>query len=246
MNNPDDYSDEFLNAYIDGELDKDETGRLLNELRYNKPLSTRITDLQKVREMVRYAYNEKVSPTHKNSTHPTRWNKPKMAFAASILLSLGIALGWSLHLLDQGNRGLLEIAEAIQLKPIAANTSDEIKIVLHVTTDKPHKLDTILKEAEKFLSQNNHSKKVKMDILTNGKGIKLLQAKHSPYSQRIKDLQKRYKNLTFKACQQALQRAQKRRGNNSKIELLPDTVTVPSALGELMKKQRDGWSYIKI
>jgi len=246
MNHPNDYSDEFLNAYIDGELDKEETGRLLDELRYNEPLSTRITDLQKVREMVRYAYNEKTSPSDKQTINSHAIKKTKMAFAASILLSLGMALGWSLHLHNQPSNSLLDIAEAIQIKPIAANADDEIKMVLHVTTDKPHKLDTILNEAEKFLSQNNNAKKVKMDILTNGSGIKLLQAKHSPYSKRIKELQQRYKNLTFKVCQQAIRRAQQRMGKKGKIEMLPETVTVPSALGEIMKKQRDGWSYIKI
>lgn len=246
MNTPQEYSDELLNAYIDGELDKEETGRLLDELRYNTELSTRITDLQKVREMVRYAYHEKV-PASTHSDGNTRSTKTKMAFAASILLSLGMALGWSLHLHSQPSHGIMDIAEAIQLAPASTHASDDIKMVLHVTTDKQHKLETILDEAEKFLSQNeNNNKKVQMDIITNGKGLKLLQAKHSPFSQRISELQQRYQNLTFKACQKAILRARSRAGKDEKIEMLPETVTVPSALGEIMKKQRDGWSYIKI
>ena len=239
--------DDILNAYIDGELDKEETGRLLDELRYNSLLSTRITDLQKVREMVRYAYHEKIPPSHHEDSNIRSIKKTKMAFAASILLSLGMALGWSLHLHSQPNQGLLDIAEAIQLNPVSANNRENIKMVLHVTTDKQHKLETILDEAERFLSQNeNTNNKVQMDILANGKGLKLLQANHSPFSLRISELQKRYQNLTFKACQKAIKRAQQRAGNGETIEMLPETVTVPSALGEIMQKQRDGWSYIKI
>ena len=114
MKNNNDYSDEFLNAYIDGELDAEETGRLLDELRYNEVLSARITDLQKVREMVRYAYHEKVPPTQGLRAKSSVLKKSRMAFAASIILSLGMALGWGLHLHSQSSTGLLDIAEAMR------------------------------------------------------------------------------------------------------------------------------------
>jgi intracellular sulfur oxidation DsrE/DsrF family protein len=240
-----DYSDEFLNAYIDGELDQEETGRMLDELRYNEVLSDRITDLQKVREMVRYAYHEKIPPVHGQRVKSNIMKKSRMAFAASIILSLGMALGWGLHLHSQSSNGLLDIAEAIHIKPAAAVTDGEIKLVLHVTTNSKDKLGTVLDETERFLNQyENTNQKVKLDILTNGNGLKLLRADHSPFSQRIKDLQQRYQNLTFKACRNAINRMQQKTGE--KVLMLPDTVTVPSALGEIMKKQREGWSYIKI
>jgi intracellular sulfur oxidation DsrE/DsrF family protein len=245
MKNNNDYSDEFLNAYIDGELDPEETGRMLDELRYNEVLSARITDLQKVREMVRYAYHEKVPPTQGLRVKSSVLKKSRMAFAASIILSLGMALGWGLHLHSQTNAGLLDIAEAMQIKPAASSTNGEIKLVLHVTTDSKHKLRTVLDETEKLLKQyENATQKVQLDILTNGNGLKLLHAGYSPFSQRIKNLQKRYQNLTFKACQNAINRVRQKTGKE--IVMLPDTVTVPSALGEIIKKQREGWSYIKI
>jgi intracellular sulfur oxidation DsrE/DsrF family protein len=245
MKNNNDYSDEFLNAYIDGELDPEETGRMLDELRYNEALSARITDLQKVREMVRYAYHEKVPPAQVLRVKSNVMKKSRMAFAASIILSLGMALGWGLHLHSQSNTGLLDIAEAMQIKPAASITDGDIRLVLHVTTDSKHKLKTVLDETEKLLDQYvNSSRKVQLDILTNGKGLKLLHADYSPFSQRIKDLQKRYQNLTFKACQNAINRVKKNTGKE--VLMLPDTVTVPSALGEIMKKQQEGWSYIKI
>jgi len=245
MNNSKDYSDEYLNAYIDGELDKKETGRLLDELRYNPELDARITDLQKIREMVRYAYHEKLPPEKSPLARTMLAKKSRIAFAASIILSLGVALGWSLHLHSQQTNGLLEIAEAMQIKSAAANNESEIKLMLHVTTDNQNKLQTVLDETENFLSQyESMGKKVKLDILTNGKGLKLLHANHTPFAERIKLLQQRYQNLTFKACQNAINRAQKKTGK--KLFMLPETVTVPSALGEVMKKQQEGWSYIKI
>jgi len=245
MNNREHYSDEYLNAYIDGELNKEETGVLLDELRYNPELDVRITDLQKIREMVRYAYHEKLPPENKQQKRSVFNKKSRIAFAASIILSFGMALGWSLHLHSQQTNGLLDIAQAMQIKPVVANNDDEVKLMLHVTTGDKHKLKIVLDETEKFLSQYEHTnKKVKLDILTNGMGLKLVNADHSPFGARIKALQQRYQNLTFMACKNAIKRIQQKSGKQ--LLMLPDTVTVPSALGEVMRKQQEGWSYIKI
>jgi len=239
------YSDEFLNAYIDGELDQEETGLLLHELRYNEKLSQRITDLQKVREMVRYAYHDALPECQEPETARQQPSRSRMALAASIILSLGIALGWGLHLHSQSTDGLIEIAEAIQIKSTDTTNQQEIKLVLHVTTNAEHKINTVLNETEALLDLYLESnKQVKLDILTNGKGLALLHAKHSPYSERIQALQAKYKNLTFKACANAIKRARMLTGKET--EMLPETVIVPSALGEVMKKQQEGWSYIKI
>jgi intracellular sulfur oxidation DsrE/DsrF family protein len=245
MNDKDPYSDEHLNAFIDGELDKPETGQLLDELRYNKQLDERITDLQKIREMVRYAYHEKV-PSQNEGKQPLRSpKKSRMALVASVMMLFGTLLGWNLHQQSQSSQGLLEIAEAMQLKAPVSAQQNEIRLMLHVTTDDHMKLETVLNETEKFLDASQQgNRKVKLDILTNGKGLKLLAATHSPFENRIKDLQQRFNNLTFKACQNAINRMQKRTGKE--LKMLPDTVTVPSALGEVMKKQKEGWSYIKI
>lgn len=245
MKHQQDYSDEFLNAYIDGELDQEETGQLLDELRYNTSLNERITNLQKVREMVRYAYTDALPDIQHNPAVTTKTSRSKLAIAASLILSLGIALGWGLHLHSRTADGLLQIAEAVQIKSAVVDKSQEVKLLLHVTTNAKHKINTILDETEALLkSYKALNRKVKIDVLTNGKGLALLRANHSPYSKRIQALQEKYKNLTFKACAKAIKRARKLSGKN--VPMLPDTIIVPSAIGEVMKKQQEGWSYIKI
>jgi len=245
MNTLNDYSDEFLNAYIDGELDKEETGLLLNELRYNQALSQRITDLQKVREMVRFAYHDVLPEISQSQTDSKQTSRSKLAIAASIILSLGVALGWGLHIYSQTPDGLLQIAEAIQIKSAATADNQETKLVLHVTTNAEHKINTVLDEAEALLeSYLTSNKQVKLNILSNGKGLALLKANHSPYSKRIQALQEKYKNLTFLACKKAIDR--KRLLSKKETAIIPEAIIVPSALGEIMKKQQEGWSYIKI
>ena len=242
MNNHEDYSDEFLNAYIDGELDKSEAGALLEELRYNKELSKRVTDLQKIREMVRYAYQDIPVQLQPESAKQRSVFRNRKFFAAAAVMLVGIAVGWNLHQYRQPANGLLDFASSMQVKAVNDN---HMNIVLHVTTDDERKLNTVLNQTEILLDKYQHEKQqVKLDILTNAKGLKLLHAKHSPFNKRISALQERFDNLTFKACKVAIERAEKRLGE--KIDMLPETVVVPSALSEIMEKQHDGWSYIKI
>ncbi|HEC30003.1 MAG TPA: hypothetical protein ENI65_10505 [Gammaproteobacteria bacterium] len=239
----DSYSDEFLNAYVDGELDQEETGGLLRELRHNQELGARIADLEKIRGMVRFAYNNIPVYNHEQGRNkPVSWTW--MTIAAGILLSIGVVLGWSMQYYNPAPNGLIEIAEAMQINPVAKDDS-RIRMVLNVTTNNKNKLETVLDETEKFLKRyRNSAQKVSLDILTNGKGLKLLMANHSPYADRIKRLQEEYENLTFKACKRAIMRVQHKTGKD--IIMLPGTVVVPSALGEIMEKKKEGWSYIKI
>jgi len=237
------YSDEFLNAWIDNELEQEEAGILVEALRHDPELNARVNELKNVREMVRFAYRDIVSASEKNDLNTQHSKKRFKMLAASLLLITGTAIGWVLHVATQTPASILDIAKAVQLKSIPVN--NEINMVLHVTTNDKNKLTTLLDETERLLKKYNHaSKKVRLDILTNGPGLQLIKAKHSPFAERIQKLQQQYNNLTFKACSKAIKRLQKKSGGS--FEALPDTVVVPSALGEIMKRQGEGWSYIKI
>lgn len=242
MNKDKRFSDEFLNAYLDGELDSKETGLLLRELMYNSDLNARLSELKNVRDMVRYAYGT-ISTPYSETRKTSPGKKLAYSLAATFLLGLGMLLGWQLQIGNQPQGSLLDIANALQLP--TRNANGDLKLVLHVTTEDQRKLKTVLEEAESLLKEyENSTHKVKLDILTNGKGLNLLRADTSPYAARIHALQLRYSNLNFKACQQAINRLKKEKGIQAKM--LPETIIVPSALGEIIRKQKEGWSYIKI
>ena len=56
MNHDTQYSDEHINAYIDGELDSDERTRLLRDGQKDDDLQGRIKDAQVLKEKVQLAY----------------------------------------------------------------------------------------------------------------------------------------------------------------------------------------------
>ena len=62
MNGDKSYSDEMLNAYLDGELESDERAQVLEALRSVENLSQRVCRLQKVHSMVQLAYQDTELP----------------------------------------------------------------------------------------------------------------------------------------------------------------------------------------
>ncbi|MEN6329276.1 MAG: DsrE family protein [Methanobacteriaceae archaeon] len=80
-------------------------------------------------------------------------------------------------------------------------------------------------------------KEVEIELVANAQGIKLLQ-KDNAYEERIVQLQN--KGVTLVACNKTLQSLQLK-----PEDLLEGVKVVPSGVGELVKKQKEGWIYIR-
>jgi len=240
------FSDEFLNAYVDGELDSAEKTRLLEALCHDEQLNMRVCELQKIRELLQHAYTHPpASPGSqtRNGDHSNHWFG--VGIAASIMLVVGGLLGWGLHGYQSPHNGLLDIAQTIQVNPLTVNNDNTWRVVLHVTTADPYRLKTVLDEVEDLLGSHlPHQNTIKVEILANGRGLDLLRADTSPFAARIQALQARYNNLAFKACQKAINRLQ--REQRIEVKLLPAAQVVPTAIGEVIHRQQQGWAYIQI
>ena len=88
------------------------------------------------------------------------------------------------------------------------------------------------------------SRKLELEILTNGDGLALATNSGKDYNKRLQNLQQKYANLAVMVCGQTLKRVQREKGK--KLDLLPDTNVVSSAVNQMVKRQRNGWSYIRI
>jgi len=237
------FSNEILNAYLDGELDTDEQGRLIEALNADEELSHRICELARVRSMVQFAYQDVATdnPQHAPRNH---FRRKLIGLAASLTLALGATIGWMAHQYNYPNHGLLELANHVEMNN-QRTRSDTWRVLLHLTTDNPTRLKVVLDEAESLLNHYAQNKQpLQMEILANGQGLNLLRTDTSIYSQRIKAMQKRYDNLVFVACGTALKRLREERRIN--VQLLPNVDIAPSAIGEVLKKQGEGWSYVQI
>lgn len=244
MNDNASFSDEMLNAYLDGELEADERAQVLQALRQDEDLSRRVCELQKIHNMVQLAYQNTDLPDGYESTSSSSPTKRYFAVAASVFLVLGAFFsGWIAHNNDQAQT-LIELAQEVRNnQPIAAG--DHWRLVLHLSTNDKYRMNVALNEIDNLLAESKRTQqKVNVEILANGKGMNLLRADTSVYAGRIKSLQEKYDNLLFQACGKTIARMKKEHGLD--IQLLPNTQIVPSALGQRIRRQKEGWTYIHI
>ena len=91
-----DFSDEFLNAFVDDQLGADEQGRVYAQLNQDENTKRQVCELRTTRELVQFAYKD-LPVSMDESAGGTRQNRVGMGIAASITLALGLVMGWTLH-----------------------------------------------------------------------------------------------------------------------------------------------------
>jgi intracellular sulfur oxidation DsrE/DsrF family protein len=227
-------SDELLNAFVDDELDAAEKARLLNRMAESPGLRERICQLWQIKEQVRGAYPLQGAPTKGRKNLASPLGRYSQALAASLVLAVGAALGWIAHD-EQGGRAGLHLTE----RQVA-----EGKVILHLASSDPDRLKATLDEAEALSQEHDKSgRPVRVEVLANGGGINLLRASVSPYAERVESLAKQHSNLSFLACNTAIERL---RENGADVRLLPHVAIAPSALDQIMMRLQQGWTYVQV
>jgi len=244
MHNDPKYSDEHLNAFIDNQLDTAEKAELLDAVRHDAELSQRVCKLQKLHNLIQLSYQSvEVPEQHKEQNQLTKPTKFKWVAAASFLFAIGSVVGWLSHQTISSN-SLIEIAE-VSHNHATTNNAEHWKLMLHVSTAKPHRLNIVLDEAEALLEEYaNSSRNLELEILTNSDGLALVTNSGKDYNKRLQTLQQKYANLAVMVCGQTLKRIQHKQGKA--LKLLPNTSVVSSAINQVVKRQQSGWSYIRI
>lgn len=239
------FSDEHLNAYLDNQLDAEERSLLLDELRRDRELAARVCKLQKVQDMVQLAYHNVANEHEVQNRHLPRWQRHiAQAASALLILGLGLTVGWVSHDALNHPTSLIELAQSAQFAS-QPKADDELKLMLHVNSGDPGRLQTVLDETEYLLrTSNKNGRKIQIEILTNGEGLALLRKGNPTYTQKVRSLSSEYKNVRFMACRIAINRYEHEQG--VKIQLLPDTEVVPSAMHQALQRQQEGWAYLRI
>ena len=227
-------SDEELNAFLDDQLDLKERDRVIDAINNDTTVNRRINELRQVRDMVQHAYTHPPrrarSDKSMGSVGNSRW-----AIAASVMLCLGVVLGWLGHegFSAPGNGQVAVVDQPQELK----------NVILHLTSDKPEKILATLDRAEAMLaSYKANNKDLQLEIIANEGGLQLMRQSSFDYQQRIKQLSQDYDNVSFLACARAIKRLQE---EGSDIELLPEVEVAPSALEQIILRMQEDWYYIK-
>lgn len=265
-------SEEFLNAFVDNQLTQEEKAAAYEQINENKEINMQICQLRKVSDLVRLAYDMPPAPPQNKPVLTA--NSFSLNIAACILASmalvLGVVLGWNIGP-AQDDAAMLATHNKIQQDHVQisqshaqnrANTktsshtnpkiltaandeSDQIKIMLHLNSGDPELIHDSLDELESLLKHYRQTgQRARIEMVTNGGGISLLRVDASPFPERIKRMQQEYDNLTFVACQNSMNRLKDETGITAK--LIPGVVVIDSGVAQLMRRQHQGWAYIRV
>ena len=237
-------SDEFLNAFVDDQLDGDEKSQAFDAIEHDDVLKERVCELRGMKERMRHAYEH--PPIRSGSAvEGVRVRASHLqALAACLLLCIGAASGWFAHTWTgiEGDREMTtRLLQSVQRKDVGTESQ---KFIVHVSSSNPVRLKTALDETESLLDSYRRSgRKLQVEIVANGGGVDLLRTDVSPYAKRIGLMQKEYPNLDFMACGQTIKKLQEK---GVDVKLLPHTGVASSAMDQITLRLKQDWVYIKV
>lgn len=253
MKQMDEFSEELLQAYVDGELDHEESERLLSVMMENPTLKNRVCRLQHLKGLVKNAFPLDPYGGEDQSEIPV--NKPWQRWfstaagvvfgALSMVLVYSVSGGGSALSGDiAGNEARDTVEQGAGALPVVVDTTVATarKVLLHLDSSDEQHFDETLDYAEELLKQYGE-RGVKVEVLANAGGVDLFREETSPYKARLKSLSAHYENLEFIACANALANLERR---GEAVHLLPAVHDDVTALEHVVKRIQEGWAYIKI
>lgn len=244
MTQQDRVSEELLHALVDGELEPAEAEQLYSRISEDETLANRVCILRGMKDMVRLAYSH--PPTHSGKWQPPLNNGRGMqqAIAAGLLLTLGMGAGWLLHSKQAAPSVAIQENHGNTPVQLGAGEADANRIIMHIDSASHHKFDALLDRADILLTSARERKTpLQVEVLANSNGLNLLRADRTPFASRIAALTKKHPNLRFVVCAQTVARFSREEG---RVVLLPEAKMAPSAIGEIVDRLQEGWTYIKI
>ncbi len=240
-----DITEDKLNLFIDEQLASDEMNEIREALLDNKDLREQVCQLKAVRELVGYAYSEVPPPRYENPAQKHPGSYVGRAVAASIMLVVGVILGWSTY--EYSPNAIQAISAENTFQYVANHVQVEHgkrKFVLHIDSSDVRIVNAALNEAEQLLTTyQNANTPIELDIVANKKGINILRPGVSPYIERIKALIDRNDEVAVYACNRSIAKALKKEG--VEIVLMPGVTKNKSAREIIPERLKKGWVYIK-
>lgn len=235
-----DLTPQELHALVDGELPADQQAAALEALRQDPQLAREVCELRQLKAQVQAAYPLPPAPDKPHKSHTSRW-----AVAASLLLVMLISgvSGWQLNEAATAERLVLLDKDGRGLAPAAAR-DEETRIVIHVSNADMAAAKDILDEVESLLAAyEQDGRPLRVEVVSNGKGLALLREGLTAHKARIHRLSQRYDNLTFVACLNTIERLRVEKG--IEVRLVPEAEVTRSGVARVVKRRREGWTYIK-
>jgi len=232
-----------INAYVDGELTPEERLEVLDALRKDPELAREVCELNNLKSQLELAYAQ---PPGLSGRSAVRKRPAWLTLAASVLaLAVGVTGGWFAGVNDRAGDRLVVLDPQGRGQAPATAESDETRIVFHITTPDQLAAGELLDEVETMLqAYQRDGRNLRVEFVSNGDGLDFLRQGLSQHQERIHQLAESYRNLTFVACKNTIDRLQVEQG--IEINVLPDAEVIESGVSHVVERQKEGWAYIRV
>lgn len=237
-------SDETVHAFVDGELDVAEREALTARMQADSELARRVCAVRALRDMVRLAYAEPPAAAPYRTARAGDRFARRCALGCLVLFA-GLAVGWALRGMERPlMAALAPAAHDATFQPVSlAREPDPNQVLLHLDSGKPERMEAALDHADRLLVEaERQGRRMQLEIIANSYGLDLLRA-GNPYADRIERMRQRHANVQWVACNQTIARLN---SQGAAITLLPAARIAPSAIGEIVTRLQQGWTYVRV
>lgn len=225
-----------LNAFIDHQLDAAERIEILAAVKQDDMLSQELAELSQLKEWVQVTYRQPPQPQTTLPAKPLIALRPGQGIAAAFLLGLGIISGWWAH--TPAPYPAFHELSWFENVPVSSQ-----KVLMHISKMDEGRITIALDKAEQLLlSSRNKNRPLQLEIVANAEGLGLLR-QGSPFSRRIQSISQQHNNVAFLACGIAMENVRLKEGREA--NLLPEAQKIDAALDQILRRLKDGWTYIK-
>lgn len=220
-----------LNAFVDRQLDPEQERSVLAAMETDPAVREEVCRLRGAKDWMRTGFADAQPRLGAGSCKPRRSRHLSLGIAASLIaLTFATGGGWIGYLCGE------------RQAPLLAQQVNSQHILLHLDESAPETFSTVLDYAETFLAQHQ-ARGAEVEVVANASGIDLMRVGGSPYEERVKSLSRQYKNLHFIACANAIRNLRKQ---GVEVTVLDDVNAGETAVDHIVKRLRDGWTYVKV
>lgn len=238
------FSDEILNAYIDGELELEDNDRITAAMETDDILRRRVNDLRKISDLVREAFEDVRPPVH-GATRGARapagaaiWR----AAAGIALVGFGALFGWHLYGHHAETRELQALLTVNQQQTV----QDPLKVMFHVGRDDPHLLSKVLNETDRLLSNHLDTERpLSVSVVASHGGLSLFKLALAENAEQVRAIKSKHQDrVSFVGCGETFEKWRSKSGKAP--GLVPEVLMVDSGVMELLRRQQQGWTFVSI
>jgi intracellular sulfur oxidation DsrE/DsrF family protein len=224
-------SEEMLNAFVDGEFSGEDQRQMLERMARDPVLNDAVCELRTTKQLVQLAYGGFPHRTARASR-----GRGGLWLRAAVIAGVFVTGGLLGHLTLDDPRPVKAVTAAAQDQPS--------RVLVHLNDNDPSVAFEVLDDLERMLADfDQRGEDVQIEVIANGDGLDLVRADTTPISEEITRLIQKYPNLTVAACRSTIDQLWEDYG--VMVDLIPGVKQIDSGVAEVIRRQQEGWAYIR-